>query len=110
MPEQFKLRTYSRVLDGHISIDCKSVNISKTKRTIRVKFLLQDEQAYDAVVAWVLADSERWHAFQRRRTRSISYWFGLRQVLRVSFRPVFWHLWFIISKQIQKFTIKREPR
>lgn len=76
-----------------VSLPCTVLQVNNKKNQIRITFTPQTNDETNAVIAYTLGDSDRWKAFQRRRTRPISYWYGVRHVLKVSLRPFVTHVY-----------------
>ena len=63
----------------------------------------------DEVVSFALCDSLRWMSFQRRRTRAITYWFGVKHVLKVGMKPVFLHVLVLAGKFAGRLGLYKGP-
>ncbi|MDO6477055.1 UDP-forming cellulose synthase catalytic subunit [Alteromonas sp. 1_MG-2023] len=101
LPEKVTLITDREGDLGKIRLPCQVLSVSPDNKFVRFQFV-QDEGNIDQIVRFVLGDSRRWQSFQRRRTRPVSYWFGVKHVLRVSVRPAFQHLYLNSRRYWQK--------
>jgi len=66
---------------------------------VRLQFLTRTDQEKNNVIAYTLCDSERWDSFQKRRTRPISYFYGLKHVVSVSMKPLFLHIYMKLKQR-----------
>ncbi|BFT31476.1 UDP-forming cellulose synthase catalytic subunit [Alteromonas sp. D210916BOD_24] len=97
------LVSWSDTLKRNVHIPIDILHYQNGARILRVKFSPKTDDDKDDIVAFSMCNSLRWVSFQRRRTRAISYWFGVKHVLKVSIKPVFSHLLEIIRKLNFKF-------
>jgi cellulose synthase (UDP-forming) len=93
LPRFMTLTGYSNALRKKVRLSCEVLFQNPQTGEVRVKFLRPDDAQSDQVIAFALGDSARWKSFQQRRTRPISYFYGLRHVLNISLKPVFRHIW-----------------
>jgi cellulose synthase (UDP-forming) len=98
LPELVTLSSYSHAIDENVEIACIVRYQNIDTGDVRVQFIGEDD-AQDKIVAFALCDSARWESFQRRRTRPVSYFYGMKHVLAVSVKPVFTHLWMKLKKR-----------
>lgn len=91
------LTSWTEALKSNVDLNMKVVEFDSDKKTLRATFNPQSDVERNNVVAYCLCDSRRWQSFQRRRTRPISYWFGMRHVLNVGLGPIFAHLFFLLK-------------
>lgn len=77
---------------GKVMLPCTILSVSEKRKEVRFKFDTTVDNS-DQIIRFVLGDSRRWQSFQRRRTRPISYWYGVRHVIKVSMKPAMQHLW-----------------
>lgn len=76
-----------------VELPCKVLQANSNRKQLRLLFTPQSEKQKDMIIGYTLGDSNRWKSFQRRRTRPIAYWFGVRHVLKVSLRPFITHIY-----------------
>ena len=74
------------VIDGR---HCPRCRCSSPRRTPTEK---------NRVVAFTMANSERWVRFQRRRSRPMGYLAALRRVLSVDLRPLVRHAGSVLNR------------
>lgn len=98
LPDQVMMSSYSYATREKVDIVCRIRNQDVKSGEVRVEFI-GDDEAQDKIVAFTLCDSGRWESFQRRRTRPVSYFYGMKHVLAVSIRPVYTHLWMKLKKR-----------
>ncbi len=108
LPEQVHLLSWSSSLQRNVTIPCRVLFHDSAGGVVRFCFLRTDETARNEIVAFTMGDSRRWKSFQRRRTRPISYLYGVRHVLRVSLRPVFKHFVMQLQALWQQWVITKE--
>ncbi|SHO57507.1 UDP-forming cellulose synthase catalytic subunit [Vibrio quintilis] len=99
LPETVTLSVFANALNQQIRILCRVRGQSEQSGEIRLQFITQNSEDKNKVVAFALGDSARWESFQRRRTRPISYYYGMKQVLTTSFKPVFKHIWIRLQQR-----------
>lgn len=92
------LTSWAEALKSNVDLNIDVVDFDKKNKILRVKFSPRSDIERNQVVAYCLCDSRRWQAFQRRRTRPISYWYGMRHVLHVGLSPIMAHLVFLLKK------------
>ena len=107
LPGQVKLIGWCRSLGRNVSIPCWVLFHDPVTGVVRFSFDRTSDAVWDDVVAYTMGDSRRWKSFQRRRTRPISYWYGMRHVLKVSFRPVLQHMAMQIKELWQQWVITK---
>lgn len=107
LPEQLHLVSWSRSLGRNINIPCQILFHDAQSGVVRFCFLRTSDAARNEIVAYTMGDSRRWKSFQRRRTRPIPYFYGVRHVLRVSLRPVFQHFTMQLKALWQQWNITK---
>ncbi|WP_232365091.1 hypothetical protein [Salinimonas marina] len=90
-----------------MTIPCRVLFHDPAAGVVRFCFLRTSEVVRNEIVAFTMGDSRRWQSFQRRRTRPISYLYGVRHVLRVSLRPVFKHFVMQLQALWQQWVITK---
>jgi cellulose synthase (UDP-forming) len=93
---------WSESAQSDVILPCKVKEHDEQNNQIRLIFVPQTDEQKNAVIGYSLGDSHRWKSFQRRRTREISYWYGVRQVLKGSMKPFFTHIYFGILRLNEK--------
>ena len=83
------------------------LGVAPERQQVRIKFD-RDPQHTDNVIRFVLGDSRRWQSFQRRRTRPVSYWFGVKHVVSVSIRPAIQHFYLQSRRVWRKLRTAKE--
>ncbi|MDO6568221.1 UDP-forming cellulose synthase catalytic subunit [Alteromonas sp. 1_MG-2023] len=98
IPTNVVLTSWAEALKSNVDLNIKIVEFNSDNNMLRVRFNPQTDVERNQVVAYCLCDSRRWQSFQRRRTRPISYWFGMRHVLKVGLKPITVHGTFLFKK------------
>ena len=93
LPEFVSLISWSESARANVILPCQLLFYDRETGIVRFQFIRESDKIWDSIIAYTMGDSRRWQSFQRRRMRPISYWFGFRHVLKVSFRPVIQHSW-----------------
>ncbi|ANB24954.1 UDP-forming cellulose synthase catalytic subunit [Alteromonas stellipolaris] len=106
IPSNVVLTSWAEALKANVDLHLKVVEFDSNKKTLRATFNPQSDVERNNVVAYCLCDSRRWQSFQRRRTRPISYWFGMRHVLNVGLGPIFAHLFFLLKKLLLRLKLR----
>ena len=91
LPEHLKLVGWSESAQENIALHSRVLFSNIKTGDVRLMFEPRDDEELNQVISFALCDSRRWKSFQRRRTRPISYWYGVKHVVRVSFTPIFTH-------------------
>ncbi|MEG3753138.1 UDP-forming cellulose synthase catalytic subunit [Psychromonas arctica] len=99
LPEEICLIGYSNALNKRVKIACQVMYQNKESNEVRLQFLTRNDQEKNNVIAYTLCDSERWDSFQKRRTRPISYFYGLKHVVSVSMKPLFLHIYMKLKQR-----------
>lgn len=76
-----------------VKIPCRVLQANTRRSQLRLLFTPETDEQRNMIIGYTLGDSNRWKSFQRRRTRPISYWFGVRHVMKVSLKPFFTHVY-----------------
>jgi cellulose synthase (UDP-forming) len=92
IPSNVVLTSWCEAIKSNVNLNVRILNFDSENKVLRVQFTPVTEQEHADVVAYSLCDSRRWQSFQRRRTRPISYWYGVKHVLKVGIKPTFIHL------------------
>ncbi len=98
VPERATLTSWSHALNKNVHIAIVVLHYDSKSKILRVRFTPETEEQKSEAIAFALCDSLRWLAFQRRRTRPISYWFGAKHVLKVGLKPVLLHMLVLMGK------------
>lgn len=93
LPNEIEFLGYSNALKKVVSIPCILHHQDLKTGIIKLQFLTRTAQEKNNVIAYTLCDSGRWESFQKRRTRPISYFYGLRQVVSINLKPIFLHIY-----------------
>lgn len=93
LPPEIRLIGYASALNKRVEIACQVMYQNTDTGEVRLQFLTRTDQEKNNVIAYTLCDSERWDSFQKRRTRPISYLYGLKHVVSVSMKPLFLHIY-----------------
>lgn len=111
LPEQVSLVGWSEAAQANVVLPCKVLDYNPKTGVVRFKFERTSDGVWNDIIGYALGDSRRWMGFQRRRTRPISYFYGVKHVLKVSLKPVFthflmrlqqqWHSWFFAKEKQQ---------
>ena len=102
VPERATLTSWSHALNKNVHIAIVVLHYDSKSKILRVRFTPETEEQKSEAIAFALCDSLRWLAFQRRRTRPISYWFGAKHVLKVGLKPVLLHMLVLMGKFASK--------
>ena len=107
IPSKVVLTSWAEALNSNVNLNIQVLDFDAQSKILRVRFSPQSEEERDHVVAYSLGDSRRWMSFQRRRTRPISYWFGVKHVLKVGIKPTFSHLVFVVKRVLASLKVQR---
>ena len=99
LPEEIELVGYSNALKRNVSLPCRVLHQNSQSGAVRVKFLTRTSHEKNDVIAFTLCDSNRWESFQKRRTRPISYFYGLKQVVSINLKPLFLHIYMNLKQR-----------
>ncbi|WP_413693550.1 PilZ domain-containing protein [Psychromonas sp. KJ10-2] len=99
LPKEVRLIAYASALNKHVEIACQVMHQNSDTKEVRLQFLTRTDQEKNNVIAYTLCDSERWDSFQKRRTRPISYFYGLKHVVSVSMKPLFLHIYMKLKQR-----------
>lgn len=86
----------------YVELPIKILHHDPASGTVRLIFNAEDDETKNLVIGYTLGNSDRWQAFQRRRTRKIRYLFGMRHALKISLRTIINHFWMQIKTVAQK--------
>ena len=100
-PDTVIMSLYTNALNEEIQLTCSVRYQNADSGDVRVAFDVANDDEKSKVVALTLCDSSRWESFQKRRTRQISYFYGLRHVLSVSITPIFKHIYMKFKQRYQ---------
>jgi cellulose synthase (UDP-forming) len=92
LPDYVNLSSFSNATNSQVTIRCRVRYQNPDSGELRVQFLADTDEEQNSVVAFTLCDSARWESFQKRRTRPVSYFYGVKHVLAVSIKPIFSHI------------------
>ncbi|WP_025563234.1 UDP-forming cellulose synthase catalytic subunit [Psychromonas sp. SP041] len=92
LSETVSLLGYSNALQKSVSLSCNIMYQNIDSGEVRVKFVALSDKDKDKIIAYTLCDSSRWENFHKRRTRRISYLYGVTHVISVSVKPIFLHI------------------
>ncbi|WP_289031330.1 UDP-forming cellulose synthase catalytic subunit [uncultured Paraglaciecola sp.] len=92
---------WSESAQEKVILPCDVKQVDVEKKQVRLVFTPESDQQMNEVIGYSLGDSNRWKSFQRRRTREIPYWYGVKHVLKVSMKPFFTHV-YLGLKQLNK--------
>lgn len=102
LPSIVTLIGWSQVTRGNVTIPCEVMGSSGSGSVVRLRFLRTNDAVWNNIIGFALGDSRRWRSFQNRRTRPISYWFGVKHVLKVSLKPLLVHFWMHLRNSWQE--------
>lgn len=91
LPANVTLSAWSESAGRHVQLPCAVLFHNPKSGVVRFRFERADSKVWDEVIGFTMGDSRRWQSFQRRRMRRITYWYGVRHVLKVSVKPVVQH-------------------
>ena len=104
--EKAKLSGWCHALQKTVTLNIDILNADSDSNVLRVRFMPETDKEENDVIAFSLCDSRRWKSFQRRRTRQISYWFGVKHVLNVGLKPTLIHLYHLSGRLFRQVTKK----
>jgi cellulose synthase (UDP-forming) len=109
IPDNAIFTSWSHAQSKNVQIPIDVLHYDERTNVLRVRFEPKDEQQTNDVISFALCDSLRWMSFQRRRTRAISYWFGVKHVLKVGLKPVFLHVVVLLGKFAERLGLYKGP-
>lgn len=107
LQNQVSLRTQREGDIEPVLLPASILDVSPQRQQVRIQFK-RDTQYIGNVIRFVLGDSRRWQSFQRRRTRPISYWFGVKHVVSVSISPAIQHFYLQSRRLWRKLRTAKE--
>ncbi|MEW9799389.1 UDP-forming cellulose synthase catalytic subunit [Alteromonas sp. CYL-A6] len=108
VPDEVRLVGWAEALKRNVELSAKVMHVNKRDMTFRLMFTPADDEEKNEVIAFTLCDSRRWTSFQRRRTRAISYWFGVKHLFSVGVKPALTHSYLLINKLWNTFFKRRK--
>jgi cellulose synthase (UDP-forming) len=109
IPSEAIFTSWSHAQNKNVQIPIDVLHYDETSKVLRIRFMPKTDNQVDDVVAFALCDSLRWMSFQRRRTRAITYWFGVKHVLKVGMKPVFLHVLVLVGKFAGRLGLYKGP-
>ena len=109
VPKQAIFTSWSHAQNKNVHIPIDVLHYDSESKILRVRFAPETDTQINEVVSFALCDSLRWMSFQRRRTRAISYWYGVKHVLKVGIKPVFLHVLVLMGKVAGRIRLYIKP-